>query len=234
MDGFSFLVNPMASLDAYLNGARSKSPIENIIRNHVKPNDITLDIGANLGWTTRLMSHLVGEKGQVHAFEPMPVAFENLSINAGDAPLNNIKVYPIAVSNCTEEIELFFEHGDTSALSTMRQPEAGAKVHRHRVSALRLDDMIQELGKPAFIKIDVEGAEYKVLEGMLNIIRNYRPKIAIELTDSWLRQLGSSAQQLLDLLTAPDYTAFNDALADGPAMRVAPTHQVDLICVPNP
>lgn len=231
MTGFDFLVTPSASLDVYLNGITTNSTVERIIRAHVKPGNTVLDVGANIGFTARLMSSLVGATGRGHAFEPLPSAYANLTLNAQDAPLRNIVPHACAASDTAGHIELYAPEDNAAALGTMRRPEGATSAVKHLVPTLQLDGLLDELGPVHFVKIDVEGAEFKVLSGMRALIRRHRPVLAIELTDAWLRQLGSSAQELLDFLIAGGYTAFDAAAPHAAPVTQAPAGQVDLVCV---
>ena len=231
MNGFSFLVTPSASLDVYLNGITHNSSIERIIRAQVKPGGTVLDVGANIGWTARLMSNLVGPQGRVHAFEPLPTAYANLLLNVGDAPVSNIVPHKVAASDVAGQIELYVPADDTAALGTMRRPQGSESALKHVVPTLQLDSRLDEFGPVSFVKIDVEGAEHKVLLGMQALMRRDHPALAIELTDAWLRQLGSSAQALLDLLFAHGYTAFDASTSPPVPVTVAPGGQVDLVCL---
>lgn len=231
MDGFGFVVDPGANIDVYLNGITPSSPIERIIRAHVKPGDTTLDIGANLGWTSRLLSSLVGPTGHVHAFEPIPSAFSNLRSNIDAAPIPNITAHLAAASDECGKVDLYMESCDATALATMRPPGPGQAAQRRSVETLTIDSLIDGLPRVAFAKIDVEGAEHKVLVGMERLIARDRPVLAIELSDAWLRKLGSSAQSLIDHLAARDYELFRFQDGRHEKLQSAPAEQVDVVCI---
>jgi len=61
----------------------------------------------------------------------------------------------------------------------------------------------------SFVKIDVEGAEFKVLAGMERLIARDHPTFAVELSDWWLHALGSSAEQVVQSCEAMDTKYFN-------------------------
>ena len=232
MADFEVEIEPAANIDVFLNGITSASPIERIIRALVRPGDAVLDIGANLGWTARLLSTLVGAGGQVHAFEPIPTAFANLQRNVEAAPLRNISVHFAAASDLCGQLDLYLPSEDATALATMRSPENGTPALRYRVPTVTIDSLLDRLPKVAFAKIDVEGAEHKVLLGMDGLIARDRPALAIELSDAWLRRLGSSASALLDHLASRGYEAFR--LTDSGLQRLSavPEQQVDVACLP--
>lgn len=116
-----------------------------------------LDIGANVGFYSILLSRLVGPSGRVISFEPLPrnVYFLNLHIRLNR--LNNIKVYEAAVSDFDGQMN-FDASGD---LSTERLAENGGL----KVPVLSLDSLIDFDTSTRLVKIDVEGAEESVLRG---------------------------------------------------------------------
>jgi FkbM family methyltransferase len=232
MSDFDFLVDPAASLDVYLNGLTRNTAIEMIIRKYVKPGANVIDVGASIGWTARLMSGLVGAEFKVHAFEPLQAAHRNLLRNVEAAPLKNIHTYKAAASDAAGRINLYLGSEDATALGTMRLPESGSTSVVEAVEALTLDSLMDTLGPISFVKIDVEGAEHKVVNGMLNLIARWRPVLAIELTDGWLRRLGSSSHGLGSHLASLGYDLFLPS-SDSP-VRLAdlPIEQVDLVAVP--
>ncbi len=234
MDGFEFLVDAAANIEVFINGITPSSPIEQIIRAHVRPGDTVLDIGANLGWTARLMSSLVGPGGRVHAFEPIPSALANLRLNVEGSPLKNIVAHATAASDACGHVDLYLEADDATALATMRPPEAGAAAHALRVQTVTLDSLLDQFPKVAFAKIDVEGAEHKVLQGMERLIARDRPMLAIELSDEWLRRLGSSAQALVDHVHARGYDVFRYRGGARETLTEVPHEQVDVVCIARP
>ena len=233
MDDFRFLVDPSASIDVYLNGITRNSAIETIIRKHVKPGANVIDVGANIGWTARLMGTLIGPASKVHAFEPIPVAYRNLVLNADAAPVRNIRPYKAAASDASGRINLYLGSDDATALGTMRVPDSGVASVAVEVETLTLDSLIDTLGPVAFVKIDVEGAEHKVIQGMVNLISRWHPVLAIELTDSWLRRLGSSSHDLASHLISLGYDLFLPSSSRPLQLAELPLQQVDLVAVPK-
>jgi FkbM family methyltransferase len=140
------------------------------------------DIGANLGFFSLVAARLVGPGGRVFAFEPAPDNAEAIRRNAELNLLRNIVVMPRAVSSrrgsarlqvvddqSWSRLEEFGEHPDTERVL--------------EVETVAIDELVGsgELPPPAFVKIDVEGAELAVLEGMLETIDEHRPAIVCEL-----------------------------------------------------
>lgn len=148
---------------------------QKLMRRVVEPGNIVFDIGANKGLHTVLLSNLVGKKGSVHAFEPNSQLFPNLSRTV--AELNNVNLYPFALSDQEGEAVLFVPNNQmmasladwTSAenLAEWRDEIGLDEVHTIKCRQISLDKLISnnEIPFPDFIKCDVEGAELMVFHG---------------------------------------------------------------------
>ena len=137
----------------------------------VRKNMIVYDIGAHVGIYTLLSSILVGNKGHVIAFEPLP---ENLNylykhINLND--LSNVRVIEAAISDMTG----FFNFSIGSSSTTGQLNETGDLI----VQTFTLDEVVlrDKLPLPDVIKIDIEGAEAKALRGAVDILTKSSPVI---------------------------------------------------------
>ena len=140
------------------------------LRTAVEPGKVAFDVGANVGFYTLLLARVLGPEGHVVAFEPVP---RNLSFLHRHLALNgvrNVSVIEAAVAD-REGVATFDEGPDPS----MGHLGAG----RLRVRTLRLDDALArgEIPVPAYMKIDVEGAEADVLRGAEGILREARPVV---------------------------------------------------------
>jgi FkbM family methyltransferase len=171
---------PHAHIDACI---RESSVFEknstNIIRTLVKHGGIVLDIGANIGYYSVIMSKLVGIDGKVICFEPTmhyrDVLKKNIEINN----LNNIEVFSFGLSNRKQEMEISI--GASSA--TLHEPEETINNKKREIVYLRtLDECISDMNidRIDFIKIDVDGHEPAFLEGAIKSIEKYSPVILLE------------------------------------------------------
>jgi FkbM family methyltransferase len=156
-----------------------------------------LDIGAHVGYYARLFSQLVGQDGQVIAFEPHPRTHQVLQKNLSNH--SNVEALQVAVSNEAGTAELYDYlmmsasgslHYDESMielqkaqLSTYDVAPRIAKdfpVETFSVETVQIDTCLQEKGieQVDLIKMDIEGAEMNALRGMTNIIQN-SPHLAL-------------------------------------------------------
>lgn len=151
-----------------------------LIVRHVRKGSTAYDVGANHGIHTLLMAKLVGNTGRVYAFEPVPENVCQLRGNIGLNEFTNVDVIEAAVADSTGT-EFFGRGGDhATGHLTGVVDKASADL---RVRAVSLDDQVftQSTRPPDFIKIDVEGAESRVLAGAKRVIETYRPILLIAL-----------------------------------------------------
>ena len=149
------------------------------IRDALRPGDVFLDVGANIGFFSALAARLVGDTGRVVAFEPHPQAAARLAgLIAVNGLSARVDLVQAAVGNATGIIRLFMT--DDSVLSTTdpaRSPLAGEYTFGRHVDVpqitLRswLEAHPQMAARVRAIKIDVEGTEADVLEGAAAFLR---------------------------------------------------------------
>ncbi|HTU46136.1 MAG TPA: FkbM family methyltransferase [Bryobacteraceae bacterium] len=157
-----------------------------VLLERLRPGMVFFDVGAHVGYFTLLASHLVGETGQVHSFEPTPRTFRLLADNAKHHP--NITVNNLAVYSHSDELIL----NDFGALNFAFNSFFPARVAdgravpevKHRIQTVSLDEYVERTGvKPDVIKVDAESAEYQIIDGMKNTLKACRPFFMIEVGD---------------------------------------------------
>lgn len=143
----------------------------------LRPGGTFWDVGAHAGFFTLLASRLVGGQGRVDAFEPSP---ENrrrlvraLSLNAAA----NVHVHDCAVSDRIGAATLY---GSTASVTWSLLPD-GAADAAVTVPSQTLDALAQSLPAPDVLKIDAEGTEVGVLRGGLQLLRERRPVVLVEM-----------------------------------------------------
>jgi FkbM family methyltransferase len=171
------------------------------VRQTLRPGMRCVDAGAQTGFYTCVMASLVGQTGIVHAFEPMPENYELLLKNVEENGFDlRVRAYQLACSNHPAQLE---------ASRVGRMYVAGAVEGYPRVSmtAVPIDDVVSD--DVDFIKIDVEGHEPSVLEGMRKLIRRSHPIILSECNDYWLQEFSrTSSREYVDLLGTYGYETF--------------------------
>lgn len=140
------------------------------IASNLRAGDIAYDIGANVGFFTLLMAHIVGPGGHVHAFEPLPANLAQLRRHIAINGLHNVTVHPVAISDATGQATFKTANHDSEG----RLSNDGDIT----VQTVALDDL--RLPLPHLIKMDIEGEECLALSGMARTLRQARPYLLIE------------------------------------------------------
>lgn len=183
----------------------------------VRRGNIVLDIGANFGAHTIILSHLAGPKGKVLAFEPVVDSFEALRDNVlRRSRFPNISIFQLAVGDpaSSEEVALIRVPGDDFGQASMAIQSAGSwasqpDIHEYRAPITRVDDdvTVQRLSRIDFVKIDVEGGEFGVLKGAARTLSRHHPLIYCEVYEAWATSFGYTPAELLELVASLGYTA---------------------------
>lgn len=165
----------------------------------IKPGMTVIDIGANVGYFTIMFSKLVSSNGKVYAFEPNPQISEMLRYNVKN--LENVIVQKKAVSNKRSVVE-FFSSEHTTGSHGFFVPER-FRTGSYKVEAVSLDDFVRDegLSRIDLVKIDVEGAEPLVIEGMTDVInRAEKLFLVLEFNPSCLRLGHVDPEEFLEML----------------------------------
>ena len=166
---------------------------ESWIWNYLKPKkgDVFVDVGAHIGKYTCLVAKIASK---VIALEPHPVNYHYLVKNIRANHLDNVIALNVAAWKENSELKLY--SGSTSGRHSVKYARDGEHI---TVKARRIDDILEELNidRVDWVKIDVEGAEYEVLQGMERTLRRCRCKLILECRRenlgkviSFLRNLG--------------------------------------------
>jgi FkbM family methyltransferase len=156
-----------------------------------------IDAGANIGIVTSQLCRAVGARGMVHAVEPLPANVDRLRELKRDNDLDQLTIWDCALSDKEGSATLRTQGvtGTSAYASLTASWNTAATVS---VATRTLDDIVPSDTRVGFIKLDVEGAEYLVLEGAKRIMTSDRPLVFCEFNDVVLRDAGSSSKELLD------------------------------------
>ncbi len=167
-----------------------------------------IDVGANEGLFALLGGAKVGPGGTVWAFEPSRRELRQLQANVHRNPNLPIEVFPCALANRSGTAALKIAEATHAGQNTLG--EFGYKIGAEAdevVSVRKLDDLVTErqLKRLDLIKIDVEGAEAKVVEGAGRTLEKFRPVVLFELMEKALISQKSSVIRLLNQFRALNY-----------------------------
>jgi FkbM family methyltransferase len=176
---------------------------------------VFVDAGANEGLYSLFASKCVGASGSVHSFEPSQREFHRLGCNIQLNGLKNVHAVQAALADTPGEMELNIASQPHAGQNTLGKLIYQVPLERtERVSAQTLDAFAAASGLSRLdvVKLDVEGAELRVLEGSRKVLREMRPVILFEASDDALRAQSGSLAELLEFLRSQDYRiyAFDD------------------------
>lgn len=163
---FRFRFRPRIDGLWYLNYSDAEPGVEKVIRENLKGGDTFIDIGAYIGYYSILARNIVGESGKIIAFEPNPESYRMLRKNFSINAFRNCIPVNIAITDEENILKLFIGkyNADSSSLFLAEEVNENRYV---KVRTITLDKYceIHDIA-PDFLKIDAEGAEYRILKGM--------------------------------------------------------------------
>jgi len=183
-------------------------------RRALRCGDIVVDIGANVGVHSLLASSLVGPQGRVHAIEASPSTFTRLRRNVEANGCANVVLHQVAVMDRHAEVTVHRNRAENIGGTTVVDAVAEGlqATVEARVEARPLDDIVplEDLLRARVIKIDVEGAEWPVLQGMREVMDRLREdvEIVVELTPEALRHHGVTTEEFLGFFAAFGFFAY--------------------------
>jgi FkbM family methyltransferase len=173
------------------------------------------DIGGDAGIFTMFFARSVGKSGKTITFEPNPWCYnrilEHLKLNNFD----NVEVHQIALGKKTGKATLAVWKSETGTGSLQEDIKASilqekcSKTIQVEIDSLDSQIITNNLPKPDFVKIDVEGLEMDVLDGMRGIIKDYKPKLFIEIHGVDMQRKIENVQRVVDFLITREYCIYH-------------------------
>jgi FkbM family methyltransferase len=178
-------------------------PVSETIWRLLDAGDLAVDVGANIGYMTSLMTAKVGPSGRVVALEPHPELFRRLSDNASrwmkNVSCGEPELHDFAASDRAGDGTLYTgtEFEGNMGTATLRPPEDSGvgSTESLRVTTITLDTMLKGSGDVGLLKVDVEGHELSVFMGARELLSQGRVRDVIF---EELRQLPTPVSELLD------------------------------------
>ncbi|MEM4282315.1 MAG: FkbM family methyltransferase [Candidatus Woesearchaeota archaeon] len=198
VQGHKMFLDSKDSLNLSIDGIYE--PFEtDLVKKVIKKGNVVLDIGANIGYYTLIFAKLVGKEGKVFAFEPDPTNFSLLKKNVEINCYKNVVLVQKAVSNKTGKVKLYLSETNKGDHRIYDSHDGRKSIE---VEVIQLDDYFKNYnGKVDFIKIDIQGAEWGAVQGMLNLLKkNKTVKIVTEFWPIGLKRFGIGPDAYLKLL----------------------------------
>lgn len=174
----------------------------------VKNNSVCIDIGANIGYISMGMA-AIARQGKVIGFEPDQInyasAIENLSLNN----LPNLEIVNLGLGENSSEAVIDVQVSENRG----RNRIAVDAQDGEKIIIVKLDDFLSQrnIDKVTFIKVDIEGYEYKALKGAEKTLRQCLPTLFVEIDEENLAYQGDCAKDVLEYLQNVGYTSFVNA-----------------------
>ncbi len=182
--------------------------IRDTFRKEVKPGEVVVDIGANIGYHTLLLAKLVGNEGKVYAFEPHPENFSLLRKNVEVNGYKNIIIEQKAVSDKKGKVKLYLAGDKRTTRHSLLKYE-NTKEEWVEAESITLDEYFKDK-KINFIKMDIEGAEHYAVLGMSKLLKkNKKIKMILEFTPARLEELGIKPKEHIKLLQNLGFNLLN-------------------------
>jgi FkbM family methyltransferase len=214
-------------LDPLQLGARGEhDPMEtSVYSEQVKPGQVVLDIGANIGYFTLQFASLVGPQGRVYAFEPMPTNFDLLSKNIRANEYSNIVAVRTAVGGRPGKGRLYLSQDSSGdhRVQTPNEPRASIPIDITSVDAF----LESHPTMVDFVKMDIQGSEGAALLGMRRTIsENPTMKMLVEFCPPPLREAGIDPRTFLSDLSKGGFVLYH---VDERKRTVKPANEVELL-----
>lgn len=172
----------------YLQGERT-IPERFLLKGMVAPGMHVVDVGANIGYYVLMYQQVIGPKGRITCVEPSPENLKELYANIASNDWSNVTVHECAVGNNTGKVGL--RSGVNSGVVALEEGVFQSTVRP-------LDELVPE--RCDFLKIDVDGYEWLVLQGARKVIERDRPILFLEYHPELIGRYGGSFQEVMEFL----------------------------------
>ena len=218
-----------------------------IIVSKLKKNDCFIDVGSNIGYFSLVASTIVGKKGKIIAIEPIKKLYQQIKLNKKINSYNNIKIYNFGLSNKNFKKKIYIQKKCIASSSIYKQNilnfsfykgfifkklfETKNLIEFENIILKKLDNLIKY--KIDFIKIDIEGEEYKTLLGMKKILKKNQPKLIIEINNLKLKKnYSEKIYKFLYKLKYDIYFNYNlkKKITINDIKKIQTNHHLDIYC----
>jgi FkbM family methyltransferase len=225
------------------------------IENLVKPGMVCFDVGANLGEITLHLARRVGPLGSVYAFEPVPAVMERLRQNiernypsqadhSADQPrAPKIHLFPLALSNASGKVQIATAgtNEDNQGLASLVNLDDKRTPARQEIQMVSLDEFVaqHQISRINLMKVDIQGAEIKLLEGGRRVFTEMAPDLLMEFSPQDLAAACKNSRDLGEALERYGYKIYRlNGGKVGTQIRadsVTPTfHATNVFCSQRP
>lgn len=206
------------------------------MKRYLRPGDVFIDVGANIGYLSAVGAAMVGPSGQVHSFEPVPHYFQRLRRLAEINPAHTIVINSCAAGAASEHatIQVTREPGQNTLVQGYKTGHE--VVAALKVPVIRLDSYIESkrIARVALIKIDAEGFELPILEGLRGYVEKSGapPAVICEIAPRAYPLMRRKISELSDLVSHYGYAACDIIDGTTPVDLASLKHVTDVLFLP--
>ena len=215
--GLKFKLNSYLHKGYWYHGKSREYETVVLFKELIKAGDSVIEVGGHLGYFTTYFSSLVGIEGNVVVFEPGKNNLSYLKNNIGNIRsdvFGKINLIEKGVGNIDGELEFFLDPitGQNNSFvkdfkgfyaNRSQSADVNAQIITDKVPIIKLDTFLSSYNLiPDFIKVDVEGFEWEVVQGMVDTIKNHRPNLMIEIQ--------SNSDKILEFFFQNSYRIYNE------------------------
>ena len=194
----------------------------------LSPGDTFIDIGANVGYDTLLAASCVGPQGHVHAFEASPSIYRLLENNLKQNNPGNVSAHNIVICDDARAVDVYLHPdgnlGGTTIIAGLAQRRSAAL--EGSVPGMPITAVLPEADilNARMIKIDVEGAEWQVIQGLAALLPRLsaRTEILIEVNRDALRRHGATTEAFVRIFRDAEFSAFTLDTSDAVDHYISP------------
>jgi FkbM family methyltransferase len=176
-----------------------EGPERALLERETGPGMVTVDVGANIGLHTLVLARRVGPAGRVHALEPAADNFRLLARAVTEAGLGQVRLHRAAAADRAGQVSLGLSATNRGDHRVVAAP-SGRRVEP--VPAVVLDELLAGEPRVDLVKIDVQGAEARVLQGLARTLRRPELRLLCELCPALLAEAGANAEAFFAPLRA--------------------------------
>jgi len=198
IQGHIMFLDKNDNLGLSINPVYGESDTE-FVKKIIKKSDVVLDIGANIGYYTLIFAKLVGDSGKVFSFEPESENFKILKKNVEINGYNNVILEQKIVSNNDGISTLYV----SEKAGSHRIYKSDDYIQSFEIESISVDNYLEKnnINKIDFIKIDVEGAELNVLQGIQKILdSNEHIILFTEFSPNQIKSCGLEPTDMINFL----------------------------------
>ncbi len=208
--GLRMRLDPSEYLQAHLYAFGDyELPTIRFIRRHLAVGSVCCDVGAQMGYLTLAMATSAGGSTSVHSFEPESVNADRFEENMQLNGCRNVRLHRTAVSNRDGMLRLYLSNDRNAGTHSTIAGSTNVSGEFIEIPSTTLDSFAREqsLHRLDLIKIDVEGAEFDVLQGGESVLRTLRPCVILELSDALQNSRGMTCRDIKMYMSQRGYAA---------------------------